>query len=210
MIDAVGPNPATNFNPMDVEISFTEDVGNTMCVYGESFSWFSQPSGGAVFLTPGGRLHIMDAVRGPFLKVTILNRGPDSVDVMTNLYGSSRMSANRLVRETNTLAVVSNLDSVDLMDSAGLVTLAGGANTRYVSRLFMGRVWMRLAANTTDHTFQFLDTFANQKESITVLAGTISRSEMIWPDRAIRCTVTNNGGVNGTHRINVIGQRDPQ
>lgn len=210
MIDALGPNPATNFNPMDVVISFTEDVAHTMCVYSEHYSWFSQPAGGAVFLTPGGRLHYMDAVRGPFLKVSISNRGPDSVGVTTNLYGSSRMSANRLIRETNTLTVADNTNSVDLIDSLGLVTLAAAASVRYVSRLHMGRTWLRLAANTTDHTFQLLDTFTNQKEIYTVVAGTVQRAEMIWPDRAMRVTVTNIGGVNGQHRINVIGQKDPQ
>lgn len=201
---------ATQYNAVDAYYWWTEDKPGTTFLETDVVSFFSQDNGASAYPTPGGRVSIYDVVRGPYFHMAMINRGADTLNATIRVYGSSRVIANRYVRETDSSTIAANTNSLHLIDTFSAVTLAAGATARYVAPLHIGSVYVRLSAGVTQHTFDFYDTFASRFESEVLAAGAILRRIATWSERATRLVVTNNGAVNGDHRVNIIGLKDVQ
>lgn len=203
---AITPGVPTAYGSVDVLLAWCEDAAGAIPIFTETFCFWSQPAGGAVFLTPGGRLMFQDACRGPYLSVTLSSRSPNPIDLTARVYGASRSLGNRIVKEHDVSVTVSSTDS-DVLASTGVVTTAAGAISQYPLQLHEGPVWVRYSAGITTHTFDVYTSQGLRIDQQLLAVGQIVRGLNPWPGQSMRVAVTNTGGVPGDHRLDVIAQK---
>lgn len=206
---AAGPAIPTAFNRVGIYLRWFADAALSQPTWQDTyFPWAQELTAGA-FFHPGGEIFIQDSVRGAFLQLRIRNEGADNEVISFDVYGGSSELTERGVRDIRRSLTLANQDDEVLIDSLGAVPLAPAAVATYVTRMHIGQSWWRLEAAASAHNFVIFDSFGNQVDQEAIAAGGITRREIILPARSLRVTVTNTGGVAGTHRINVIGKRQP-
>lgn len=204
---ATVPGVATAYNRVETHLSWTAEFGGFMMNYRDAYAFWAKDAGGGGFVTPGGHLNIHEPVRGGGLTVQVRNQGTNNLDLTLEIHGTSRQLSERSIREFHAINWPLGGEDETIADSQGVFNLAAGATRSYLTRLHVGRAWVRMSAGTTQHTFAFIDCFGFQIDAHTLAAATIVRLEQVYPARALRINVTNDGAVAGDHRLNVYGER---
>jgi len=198
----------TAFNPCRLDMYWYADQAAGRELYRERIGWWGSNNNVGAFASQLGRLYIHDATKGSFLQFEIYNMGPDTLSCSNDVSGRSRSLGMRYVQNmSDSIAILDLFRSSNLITSGG-VALAAGATANYLAPLAPGLAHVRLAAITTPHTFIFTDGAGQDIGSFVLAVGAEVRELIALPQSGIKVSVTNTGGVIGTHIVNVVSARD--
>lgn len=208
-IRAYSTAAATAFNRLFLVIQwFSPGAPGSPFQFVEEYDFRAGDSSLGAFTTQDGGVRIEDRCHGGAVQYQLFNFGVNQVTVLSTLYGSTRERPERYLRGFDAVAPDSLGSSMShLADVQGAVT-GGGAFTYYPMKLYEGRVRLRYATVTTQHTISLIQPNGTSIQSDIVAAGVTLEKEVLFPAKSMAIEVINNGAGNGTHRIQVIGQRE--
>lgn len=187
-IDAeVQTSPPTNYNQIEVQLYWESDLLNTVQVASDHYEFWANATPSVAFEADLGQVYIQDEMHGPYMRVTMVNNGPDNVSVKWSLFGTTRILSSPYVRQGSLPDGILASDS-RAIPATGTITIP--------MPMAYGEAQWKLLNSGANPVVPSLDYHlaADDRIGNPVPAGTLQLFNVVLPKRAALLEVTGTVG----------------